>query len=92
MPPWARPPRWTRCLCGTRGQGIPQDFVILAGELAESEHVLKYPQEVRRDLHHQRHRGLQPAALKSDQVQIGVPIDDSLFKMLYPAMMDITQK
>jgi len=44
------------------------------------------------DLYHQCHWRIQPPAPQSYQKQIRFPTDDSLFKMLYLAMIDITKK
>ena len=43
-------------------------------------------------LHHQCHRGVQPAAEEGHQDKDGVPHRDSLFKILFLAMKDITAK
>lgn len=44
------------------------------------------------EIHHQRHGKFQPPTAQGNQGQVGVLIDDSLLKMLYLAMIDITKK
>ena len=75
------------------GQEIPENFPILAGELGQSEHIFQVPPGgAQADLHHQRHRGLQPQLRKVTKAKSVFSTDDSLLKMLYLAMMDITKK
>jgi transposase-like protein len=44
------------CFLRTLGQEVPQDFRLLAGKLAEPEHLFQVPSGgTAADLHHQRH-------------------------------------
>ena len=75
------------------GREIPANLPVLAGELGQSESYFKYPQEVRRLIYTtKRHRGFQPPAAQVTRAKSVFPTDDSLLKMLYLAMMDITKK
>ena len=76
------------------GTGNTENLPVLAGELGQSSTYFKYPSGgAQADLYHQRHRGFQPPAAQGDHgPNRCVPTDDSLLKMLYLAMMDITKK
>ncbi len=66
------------------GQEVPQNLEVMAGELAESQHIFHISGGGQAaDLHHQRHRRLQPAAAESDQIQVGIsngrqPVQDAV--------------
>ena len=52
---------------------VSENLPVLAGQLGKPEHLFQVPSEVAAaDLHHQRHRGLQPPAEQGDQSQIRV--------------------
>ena len=53
---------------------ISENLPVLAGQLGKPEHLFQVPSGgAAADLHHQRHRGLQPPAAQGDQSQIRVP-------------------
>ena len=63
-------------------------------QLGKSKHILQIPAGDKKTyLHDERDRRIQLTAEKSDHKAKSVfPTDGSLFKMLYPAMIDITRK
>ena len=78
---------------GERWTGNTRESPSPGGELGQSEHIFQVPSGgAQADLYHQRHRGFQPPAAQGDQAKSVFPTDDSLLKMLYLAMMDITKK
>ena len=65
----------------------------MAGELAESEHLFKYPEAIRRLIYTTNTiEGFNRQLRKVTKAKSVFPTDDSLLKMLYLAMMDITKK
>ena len=75
------------------GQEISEDCSVLAGELAEPEHLLQVPQEVRRLIYTTNaSEGFNRQLRKVTKAKSVFPTDDSLLKMLYLAMTDITKK
>ena len=75
------------------GQKIPEDRSVLAGELPNLSTYFKYPQEVRRLIYTTNAiEGFNRQLRKVTKEKSVFPTDDSLLKMLYLAMMDITKK
>ena len=77
---------------GELGREIPENLPVLAGELGQSEYIFKYPQEVRRLIYTTNAiEGFNRQLRKVTRAKSVFPTDDSLLKMLYLAMMDITK-
>ena len=75
------------------GQKIPEDRSVLAGELAQPERLFLYPQELCRLIYTTNAiEGFNRQLRKAAKAKSVFPTDDSLLKMLYLAMMDITKK
>ena len=78
-------------LCG----GVPDaiHFSILAVNWPNLSTYFKYPQQVRRLIYTTNAiEGFNRQLRKVPKTKSVFPTDDSLFKMLYPALMDITKK
>lgn len=88
-----RPLRWSGHLFPALGQKVPEDRSVLAGELAQPERLFLYPQELRRLIYTTNAtEGFNRQLRKVTKAKSVFPTDDSLLKMLYLAMMDITKK
>ena len=68
---------------------IQENLSVLAGQLGQSEHLFGGAQV---DLYHHAIEGFNRQPRKVTKAKSVFPTDDSLLKMLYPAMMDITKK
>ena len=72
---------------------IPQNRQILARQLGQSIHLFKYLEAVRRLIYTTNTiEGFNRQLRKVTKSKTVFPSDDSLLKMLYLAMMDITKK
>ena len=75
------------------GQEISQDFSILAGELPNLSTYFKFPEELRRLIYTTNAiEGFNRQLRKVTKAKAVFPTDDSVLKMLYLAMLDITKK
>ena len=80
-------------ILGALGHEISEGLSVLAGQPGQFEHLFQYPQEVRRLIYTTNAiEGFNRQLRKVTKLKSAFPTDDSLLKMLYLAMDDITKK
>ena len=75
------------------GQEISENRQVVAGELSQVQHIFQIPQELRRLIDTTNAiEGFNRQLRKATKAKSVFSTDESLLKMLYLAMIDITKK